>query len=97
MNLDLEITKDIVAAMAPGFNGDGRLAAVALQRVSATLKSYDQAQAKTIARDIIVAMGPTFEGNVNKAVKALDRILSSMVIKSRGHGEAGEIDVQVVE
>ena len=83
MNLDLEITRDIVAAMATSFGGDGRQAAIALRRISTVLRNYDAADAKEIARDIMVAMGPAFEGNVNKAVDALEKILNSMIVKKK--------------
>jgi hypothetical protein len=99
MNLDLEITKDIVASMAVGFGGDGRAATVALRKISNSLKKYDSIDAKKIARDIIVAMGPSFEGNANRAVAALERILNSMVVRVKkkpgARGQVQEIDVRV--
>jgi hypothetical protein len=81
MKKDLEITCDIVASMAPHFNGDGRLAAQALRKVSMTIRQHSSEDAKDIARAIMIKMGPSFEGNINKACDALERILTSMVVK----------------
>ena len=100
MNHDLEITKDIVAAMAPGFSGDGRAATIALRKISETIRKYDSADAKEIARAIMVGMGPDFKGNANQATNALDRILGSMVVRKKKRGGAAEIspsDIHVAD
>lgn len=83
MNRDLEITRDIVASMAESFGGDGRMAAMALRKISQTLKKCESPDAKEIACGVMVAMGPSFEGNVNNAVEALERIIASMVVKKK--------------
>ena len=79
MKRDLQITADIVAAMAANFNGDGRLAAQALRKISMIIRQHDSEDAKEIARSIMVQMGPSFEGNLNSACDALERILGSLV------------------
>ncbi|MHC4662455.1 MAG: hypothetical protein ACYS8W_12265 [Planctomycetota bacterium] len=81
MKKDLEITRDIVAAMSTRFNGDGRLAAQALRKISTIIRQHNSDDAKEIARTIMMQMGPTFEGNINQACDALERILQSMIVR----------------
>jgi hypothetical protein len=82
-DMSLQLAKEIVASIAPGFNGDARLAALALQRLFAVIRKYDDDEAKSVTKDIVVAMGPQMKGNVDNTCEAFERILASVVIAKR--------------
>jgi hypothetical protein len=85
MDINLEIARDITAAMAPYFNGDSRLAAVAFQRIFNVVRKYGDEEGKQIACMIVSAMGEQFKGNIDAACEAFERIMAAVVIsKSRG-------------
>lgn len=79
----LQIAKEIAASIAPGFNGDARLAALAFQRLFTVIRKYDDDEAKSITKDIVVAMGPQLKGNIDNICEAFERILASVVIAKR--------------
>jgi hypothetical protein len=79
----LQMAKEIVASIAPGFNGDARLIAVAFQRLFSVIRKYDDDEAKSITKDIVIAMGPQLKGNVDSTCDAFERILASVVIAKR--------------
>ena len=85
MKVNLFVAKDVVKSIAPSFNGDGRLAAVAYQRIFSTVSRFQDEEAKMLARDIVAEMGPQFGGSVDKACEAFDRICSAIT-------EAKQID-----
>lgn len=86
MDLNLQIARDITAAMAPSFNADGRLAALAFQRIYRTAKKYEDEEGKLIACAIVSAMGEGFKGNIEAACEAFERVMAAVVI-SKGRGE----------
>ncbi|MCX7703977.1 MAG: hypothetical protein N2234_07785 [Planctomycetota bacterium] len=94
MDLNLEIARDITAAMAPSFNGDSRLAALAFQRLYAVVKKYGDEEGKLIACAIVSAMGEQFKGNIDAACEAFERVMAAVVIsKSRGVSPTTHPDV----
>jgi len=85
MDINLRIARDVTASMAAGFNGDGRLAAIAFQRIYNVVKKYEDEEGKLIASVIISAMGESFRGNIEAACEAFERVMAAVVIsKSRG-------------
>ena len=89
MNVNLSVTKDIVKSIAPSFNGDARLAAVAFQRISAAVSRHKDDEVKTLARDIVVEMGPQFKGSADKASDAFERVYATIVMVKRNQSGAG--------
>jgi hypothetical protein len=85
VKVNLFVAKDIVKSIAPSFNGDGRLAAVAYKRIVSTVSRFEDEEAKMLARDIVVEMGPQFGGSVDKACDAFERLCTSIT-------EAKQID-----
>jgi hypothetical protein len=81
--MSLQIAKEIVASIAPGFSGDPRLAAIAFQRLFTVIRKYDDDEAKSITKDIVIAMGPQLKGNVDNTCEAFERILASVIIAKR--------------
>ena len=78
MKVNLFVAKDIVKSISPVFNGDGRLAAVAFERIASIVARYDDDECKMLARDIVVEMGPQFAGSVEKACESFERLYVSI-------------------
>ena len=78
MKVNLFVTKDIVKSIAPSFNGDGRLAAVAYQKILSVVARFSDEESKMLARDIVTEMGPQFGGSVEKACEAFERICTTV-------------------
>lgn len=84
MNANLTIAKDIVKSVAPSFNGDGRLAAVAFQRLHKMVSKHQDDEVKLLAGDIVAEMGPQFKGSLNMACEAFERIYGAIAAAKRG-------------
>jgi hypothetical protein len=88
MDVNLVVTKDIVRSIAPNFNGDGRLAAVAYQRIASAVLKHKDDEVKMLARDIVVEMGPQFGGSVDGVCKAFERIYTTITMVKRNQSGA---------
>ena len=84
MDMNLAVTKDIVKAIAPTFNGDARHASNAFQRISATLMKFTDDEAKALTGSIVVEMGPQFKGNLDSVCEAFERIYATIINVKRG-------------
>jgi hypothetical protein len=83
VKVNLFVAKDIVKSLAPSFNGDGRLAAVAYQRIVSTVSRFNDEEAKMLARDIVAEMGQQFGGSVDKACEAFERLCTAITEAKR--------------
>ncbi len=83
MKVNLFVTKDIVKSISPSFNGDGRLAAVAYQKILSVVSRFDDEEAKMLARDVVTEMGPQFGGSVDRACEAFERICAAVIEAKR--------------
>jgi len=88
VKVNLFVAKDIVKSIAPSFNGDGRLAAVAYQKILSVVCRFNDEEAKMLARDIVTEMGPQFGGSVEKACEAFERICT-VVTEAKNTEAAG--------
>ncbi len=78
--------------MAAQFNGDGRTAALAFQRVYNVVSKYGDEEAKNITCDVVAAMGPGFRGNVERACDAFERVMAMVVIAKSGKAVTGRLE-----
>lgn len=89
MKVDLFVTKNIVRSIAPSFNGDGRLAAVAFERIWTVVSKFKDEEVKTLAGDIVFEMGGQFKGNLDRACETFERLYATIAQAKRSqHGAA---------
>jgi hypothetical protein len=87
MDVNLVVSKDMVRSIAPTFNGDGRLAAVAFQKIAAEVRKHEDDGIKMLTRDIVIEMGLQFGGSVDKACEAFERIYATINMVKRNQSD----------